>query len=460
MKVGASVLVLLLASCAYFNGVYNARQAGLQGDRLSRQGDTIAARERYVDAAQSAESVLTHHPRSRWADDARYLAGRAWAMAERCDAAIPRLQEWLRLAGEDDRRRGSAALAYGRCLHALQRYVEARDVLDPVTRSIDRTLATEASLWAARATLALGEYDRAHGYLRNTSESDAEWELARAYLADGQVEVAESLILSRAAHGDARDELFPALAKFWLADRRASVSRIVSAFDSTAPLAARARLHLLAGELWLAAGDDETALQHLSASRQLSREGPVNEIASARITLLSLRDLPSMLDVTNAIGRGLPAAAGSIEHRRLWSNALLARMLAAHSDHSGAALFLAAEVARDSLRALALARALFLQAVDLHPRSPVAPKALLAAAALNPDAPWYRARLLADYPESPYASVTRGEEPTDHAAMQTADSLLRLSWASVSRMHADSVARLGANALAAEVRSQARGVPR
>ncbi len=460
MRVAASVLALVLASCAYYNGVYNARQAEQQGDRLSRQGDEVAARSRYIDAAQAAESVLTHHPRSRWAHDARYLAGRAWAMAERCDAAIPHLQSWLDAVGIDDGRRDHAALAYGRCLHAVQRYVAARDVLDPLTASGDRTLATDASLWAARATLAMGDYDRAHGYLRNTSESDAEWELARAYLADGHMDVAESLILSRAAAGDVREELFAALAEFWLADRRTSMGRIVGAFDSTAPLTARARLHLLAGELWLAAGDDEVALQHFTASRQLSREGTVSETAAARITLLSLRNLHSLLDVTNAIGRGLPAGAGSSEHRRLWSSALLARMLASHTDHSGAALFLAGEVARDSLRALGLARVLFLQAVDLHPRSPVAPKALLAAAVLNPEAPWYRARLLADYPDSPYASITRGEEPTDRVGMQLADSLLSLSWATVSSVHADSVARLGANALAAEARSLSRGVPR
>ncbi len=460
MRVAASVLVLVLASCAYFNGVYNAREAEQQGDRLSRQGDEVAARARYIDAAQAAESVLTYHPRSRWAHDARYLAGRAWAMAEQCDAAIPHLQRWLDVAGPDDGRRAHAALAYGRCLHVVQRYVAAREVLDPLTTSADRTIATEASLWAARATLAMGEYDRAHGYLRNTSESDAEWELARAYLKDGHLDVAESLILSRAGVGDVREDLFSALAEFWRADRRASARRIVGAFDSTAPLIARARLHLLAGELWLAAGDDEAALQHFTASRQLSREGAVSETAAARITLLSLRDLNSLLDVTNAIGRALPAAAGSVEHRRMWSSALLARMLASHADHSGAALFLAGEVARDSLRAFALARALFLQAVDLHPRSPVAPKALLAAAVLNPEAPWYRARLLADYSDSPYASITRGVKPTDYAGMLLADSLLVLSWAAVSRLHADSVARLGASALAAEARNQTRGVPR
>jgi thioredoxin-like negative regulator of GroEL len=454
--------LLLFAGCAYYNGMYNARQDERRGDRLARQGDDSAAVLRYQAAAEAAESVLVHHARSRWTHDARFTAGRSWALAGRCERALPHLQQWIASATADDPQRQRAALVYGRCLHLTGWHGQAREVLHPLSADADAgagALRAEASLWAARAALALREYDRAHAYLRNTTESEAEWELALAYLRDGWLDAAESLILSRAASGDAREELFAATTSFWHAGRQASAERLVRAFDASAPLVIRARLHLLLGELLMGRGEDARAMQHLSQSRQLVREGPVSATASARITMLSLRDLPTLLDVRSAIGRGGPAGAGSPEHARLWSNALLTSMLAEHVDHSGAALFLAGEVARDSLRAPSLAQTLFTQSADQYPRSPVAPKALLAIAALNPDGPWYRARLLAEYPESPYAAVTRGAEPLAREEMVRADSLLVASWSIVARAHADSMARLGASTLAGRSSAPFRGMP-
>jgi hypothetical protein len=96
---------------------------------------------------------------------------------------------------------------------------------------------------------------------------------------------------------------------------------------------------------------------------------------------------------------------------------LVSRVLsAADSAAAGAAqadlqLFLAAETARDSLAAPALAVSLFRTIVESLPDSPYAPKAILAAHALDPV--WGESVLpLLDerYALSPYVALARGEE--------------------------------------------------
>src|SRR5581483_12107541 len=102
---------------------------------------------------------------------------------------------------------------------------------------------------------------------------------------------------------------------------------------------------------------------------------------SARLTQAEVAPLASIVDVASVVARGRERGAGSPIQRRLEDNVLLVQMLAGHEDGTGAALFLAAEVARDSLHAPVLARALFERVAEL-PRSPLSAKALLAAAQL------------------------------------------------------------------------------
>jgi hypothetical protein len=85
-------------------------------------------------------------------------------------------------------------------------------------------------------------------------------------------------------------------------------------------------------------------------------------------------------------------------------------------------LFLGAEAARDSLRAPALAAALFRRLADEWPSSPYAPKALLAAQRLDPSDPdGTRARLDSLYHDSPYLAIVRGEEAPGYRHLE--DSL-------------------------------------
>jgi hypothetical protein len=89
-------------------------------------------------------------------------------------------------------------------------------------------------------------------------------------------------------------------------------------------------------------------------------------------------------------------------------------------------LFLRAEEVRDSLAAFPLAARLFLHVRELYPSSVIAPKALLAAAALA--GPGVADSLiemaLRDYPDSPYTLAALGRPTSEFTAVE--DSLRRL----------------------------------
>jgi hypothetical protein len=85
-------------------------------------------------------------------------------------------------------------------------------------------------------------------------------------------------------------------------------------------------------------------------------------------------------------------------------------------------LFVAAETARDTLQAPALAASIFRQLVETWPDSPYAPKALLAGRALDPRWGEQVLPLLGErYAASPYLAFLRGEEPYGYRELE--DSL-------------------------------------
>ena len=85
-------------------------------------------------------------------------------------------------------------------------------------------------------------------------------------------------------------------------------------------------------------------------------------------------------------------------------------------------LFLAAELARDTVGAPVLATSLFRRVVDDWPDSPYAPKALLAVVMLDPAwADSARALLAAQYAASPYVAYVQGNPLPEYQALE--DSL-------------------------------------
>ncbi|MBC7790709.1 MAG: hypothetical protein H7Z74_12240 [Anaerolineae bacterium] len=442
MKRIAPLLALtLVAGCAYFNGIYNARQAEKRGDRESDRGRDAAAAGFYGIAAAKAETVLVRHSKSGWSDDALYLAGRGWALSSQCDRAVPRLEAFLALPSRHDERSERAALALGICRVKLSQHVPARELLVPLLRSRNSKITNLAAVWAARASMALGENDSALVYLRGASASAAEWELATAYLSQRRFTAAESLLVRRAEQGDYRPDILGVMSELWAAGRKDAVLRLAATYASSrARRVEKARIHLAAGDLLMAQGQDSVATTHFIESQRLGRDSIPAREATARLTLLSLGTLATLPDIEAAIVRSHEAADGTALQRRLEQNLLFVKILDARTDYTGSSLFLAGEVARDSLGGGGYAHAVFKRIAATIPNAPVAPKALLAAAALRPDsAQTYNARLREQYASSPYVLELEGRDNPILGAVKPAETLLQQAWTAALKEYTDSL---------------------
>ncbi|MEP6690766.1 MAG: hypothetical protein ABJD07_06385 [Gemmatimonadaceae bacterium] len=441
-----------LTACAYFNGVYNARQAESRGDALVRSGRLADADSAYALAAVTAETVLARYPKSKWRDDALRIAGRGWARAQECDRAIPRLRAYLFEfdAIHPAREREPTQLALGECFVRTGRLSEARETLAPLAEHRD-AMGRAAALWAARAAIAKGDDADARRFLSAADASEAEWEMVRYEVARERFDDEEAALARRAAAGDGRAAADTALAALWRAGRSDAVLRTLAAYDAArTPAADRARLHLAVGELFFASGADSLAARQYEATEQLSRDTLVVRDAVARLALLALRPLAAQVDVENMVRASRVRAKGGALQRRLDDNLLLMQMLGQRQDFTGASLFLAAEVARDSLRATALAHALFKRIVSSSPQSPLAAKALLAAARLAPDsADGYVARVRREYPLSPYLALA--PDSAGLARLDAAEKPLSDAWIATVAVYTDSVKRLHPGALSAIV---------
>jgi TonB family protein len=76
------VLSLLFLNCTYYNTFYNAKKSFKEGEKaqkgLAPGAKSTAANKKYEEAIKKASKVLTFHPKSKWADDALFLIGKAY----------------------------------------------------------------------------------------------------------------------------------------------------------------------------------------------------------------------------------------------------------------------------------------------------------------------------------------------------------------------------------------------
>ena len=206
----------------------------------------------------------------------------------------------------------------------------------------------------------------------------------------------------------------------------------------------RARMHYAVGDMHARVGLDSLARRHLYAARTLSRRDTVTaRDANARLALLDLTRVASVPELDTLVARQDSTIWRTSYARQVAERVLLFRLLADRGDDERASLYLAAEIARDSLRAPWLARVRFLRVAREAPLSPLVPNAWYAAALLEPDsaAAWQR-RVLVNFSNSSVAARLRGEDPTDRPDFLSAPALLRLHWSDALRIWSDSVRQL------------------
>jgi hypothetical protein len=261
-------------------------------------------------------------------------------------------------------------------------------------------------------------------------------------IADSDDATLEALLARRASAGDWRDgagaEGLRVLARRMGPD---AAGRIVTRFDgSPAPLAARMRIHVLAADLAAESGRDAMAQEHLARARRLGADSTVEREAAARLTALAVRRAPTLEELDRVLPTMGKGARPSSAMQRLQASALLVRLLARRSGSGGGALFLAGEVARDSLASPVLALHLFRRAADTPGDPAAAAQALLAASALAPDSSAaYLALVRTRFVGSPAAMLIDGRDPAESPEFAPLADRLRATWANVTLEWADSL---------------------
>ncbi|UCD25377.1 MAG: hypothetical protein JSW51_05530, partial [Gemmatimonadota bacterium] len=219
----------------------------------------------------------------------------------------------------------------------------------------------------------------------------------------------------------------------------AAVERLVRRPDLSA--GERGRLLLADGDRWLARGEPDRAAARFEQVTIIVQDSLVTQVALVQLVKAELRTtgeplrLPALLASLSSVNldEGL---ASELRYSALMSDLELAASalaatettevpdeLTSHVDDLD--LFLVAEAMRDSWDAVTLAAVLFREIPVRFPRSPIAPKAILAAAWLDETrTDSLLAVLHSEYPDSPYTLVLSGEADAEFKALE--DSLRTL----------------------------------
>ncbi|NJD10201.1 MAG: tetratricopeptide repeat protein [Gemmatimonadetes bacterium] len=427
------LLTLLVGACGYFNSYYNAQRRFSEAERAARRGATSEATSAYADAIARAAVSYRKHPDSRWSDDALLLIGRArFAMGEHeaARAALGRVLEQSR----DRELRAAAAIYLGAALVRLGR---ADSALAPLAQGLTGAetgseLQALGRLWLGRAHLDRGD--------------PAGWdELATAAARAGPL--ATEALLEQAARGIAVGDSVRGLhalaqltreeaAESRLDSTLALVRRAASAWGGTRTAAAlpggeidgwqsdtRTRVGLERALLLASAGDTAAAIAAALTAAERSAgtiSGQARELAAG--WLLGVAD--SIGDLVRVRAVLLPAVTHEGALRQVRRVRTLDVLLDRARGGQTAALFAAAEFARDTLRSPGLAHQLFLAYADVGASTVWAPKALLAALQLAVESEQVELRQrIRQYGGNPYVAAAQGESP-DPAAYSAAEERL------------------------------------
>jgi tetratricopeptide (TPR) repeat protein len=436
-------LTLAVSGCAYYNAMWSAERFAREARRLEARGQEPEARTQWARAAVKAESVLVHHPQSRWADDAVVLRAEGLARAGTCAAAAAPIAKALATVSETSLRE-RAGLAAAQCALTTGKPVEAEHALTDALASNDAPRRSRAEFLAGQGAADRLDYDAAVAHFRRSREPAALPARARALLAAGRP-VDAAAVLDTVAEGRFREDEWAELlgglaAAGGVGPASLTLDRMLA--RSRVPFAARARLLIADGDRRSAAGDlDGAGARYRQAAAAVpGSAGTTAEAGTARVreqralagAAARPADLsPIIAELTRIVrpgkpggggGAGLaaPGGAGAGEAQRLLE--LVARV-AATSTTPGEA-FRSAELARDSLGAPRLAGQLFLELAANDPGSLFAPKALVAALPLVPERHDSILGVLGGtYAASPYTRALRGEASLAYGAAE--DSLAR-----------------------------------
>lgn len=414
------LLLLALGGCAYYNGMYNTKKLAGRARKAEREGRTFDATSLWGQVGIRAESVLAQHPNSKYADEARLLQATSMARLRNCAGALQPL-ETVALTSPDPSFREEATVLLGGCRTQLGDPTGAMEAFSRLTTSRDPARRRLAFFAHGQAQRMRGNYAEALQELSGTDYPGAAGERAAALAGLGRSAEAAALVDTLVSRGDTLVP-WPVILEGIAAHDPEVASRLTDRLVTDTALAVplRARLLFEDGARWrstdLARSEARLSqLERLSAGNVQAAE---SRLEALRLKGRELETVPALAewttrleDISEGNARVAPIAlrlAGTAQRVRLAADSV-----SPGSPDGDLRLFVAAELARDSLEAPRFAAAQFRRVVEEWPRSPYAPKALLALILLMPDsADAYQARLRAGYPASPYlAQIEQGGAP-------------------------------------------------
>jgi tetratricopeptide (TPR) repeat protein len=426
----AAALALGVAGCAYFNGMYNANRFTHQAQGDERAGRMADARASWQQAAEHAESLIVHHPKSGWAAKAFLVRGRALVhLGAYSDAEVALQQARRRRLSAEDHLEALELL--GRAQLVFGQLDSAGIALDSAGASRNRAVRDEALLYRGRVWAAQGGLDSARAVLGRSRHPQAAYALAAVDLQLGDTAAAGAVYDSLAGV-----RAFPeaawraALDSLAAAGAREHASRLAERLAARRGLSAGsvARLLLDDAQRRIAAGDTAGAVAAWKEADGVARDSVEGQNAEVALALVAVAQAPS----DSALGRerehliAMARTGGTAASQAAAAARLLARAesLAADTSAPDAHWFERGELLRDSLHASALAAQDFALMADRFPASPWTPKALVAAIAAGaPGADSLRALLERRYRDSPYTISALGGAGPAQAYAQLEDSL-------------------------------------
>ena len=418
------LLAAASAGCAYYNAMWSAEHYAKDARRAEQRGQLSEARSHWAQAAVKAERVVLRHPKSRWADDALTLQAEGLARSGACDEAadvIKRVHETV----ADQALLERVALVDAECALNAGQPLAAQAALGPVLSSKNESRRSRGEMLAGQAAALRLDYDAAVGHFERSRETSARPALARVLIAADRPTDASRAIQSLTGPEFATDRA-DLLARLGATSGAPAASLAVDALLARGkhiPLQEQGQLLIADADRQFAAGDYESAAARyrraVAIAPTATSEASLAALGIQRVLLSGARDRSDVKPIETELAR-MSLEPGAVEAKHVLD--LVRQATTIPETH--AAGFRAAELARDSLAAPALAGALFLEVAGRDTASLYAPKALVAASALLPERHDSIVALLnARYATSPYTRAFYGEASVAYAAAE--DSLAR-----------------------------------
>jgi tetratricopeptide (TPR) repeat protein len=424
-----TLIAALLGGCVYYNGMYNANRLARSARKAERDGRTLEANNLWGQVATKAESVVARHPTSKYAEEAIVLRGVALARLGQCEQALGALAR-TPLGSMPDDLTEDGLLATGRCQLALGNIPASEAAFSQLLDSKDRERRREAHFQHARLLRQSGRYREALRVLEGVKDPRADSERILALAGADRLPEALALTDSLIARRDTArpwDSLMVVLGR----QSPAAASRVL---DRIRPLPVRSpdiqTRRLLEDGIRLAYSDTARAGRRFREVLSVGGNSDAAGRASLQLVLMDLRRARRVEDLPPVI-RALKTVSDRFETVAYESTQLGATVAGIHGAATSVTwetprgdlrLFLAAEAARDSLRAPGLAQGLFHRILEDYPNSSYAAKVVLAVQQL--DSTWAdsaRGLLEGLYLDSPYLAMIRGESSEEYRKLE--DSL-------------------------------------